>query len=119
MFPGMIQMVMNPIGAAVMSFPMVIAGINMRRFRMSWTVGLYPVLLRLPLLWPRRLLNSRSPGARALLLMRGRRTVGRNVPAPNFGLAAVLRLLPPLILRERSHAHQNCKSYNLFHLTPP
>jgi hypothetical protein len=104
---------MRIVGAAVMSHPLIVLGVNVGKFRMTFLVRTNAVLGH-----GRGLLASDGRG-RARLLGRPRWSgaASGNVSATDRrGTAAALRLpTASLILRKTCQANQNRKPYDLFH----
>jgi hypothetical protein len=93
---------MRIVGAAVMSDPPAVLGVNVRDVRMTFLMHGDVVLNRRIGL----LLTLYGRTARRLGGSRGSRTASGNVSTANLGLATAAALLPtaPLILRKSCHA---------------
>ncbi len=122
--PGVIEVEMWIIAAAVVSYPLIVAGVNVRRFGMSLPVGGNAILRGRCLTSrglgcsPRRLHSRRLRSARWSLRCGGRRAVSGNVSTAHLGPRAAM-LLSAALLRESSGTKQNCKSDYLFHSNSP
>src|SRR5260370_24065224 len=96
--PRVIHAVMRIVRAGIMSYPLIVPGVNMRQIRMTLLVHMYVVLGYSSVLVPS--CRWLGPGRRC-----GSRTVSRNVSAANFrGMAAVWFAATPSLLRKSSHA---------------
>ena len=89
--PRLIEVVMRIVGAAIMSHPLVVLGVDMRNIRMTLLVHGNMVF------------GGGRPASCRCRSARGRGTVGRNVPTPNRRWATAAAGLPAS-LRKRSHA---------------
>ena len=103
MLPRIIQVVMKIVLAAVMSHPLIVRGVNVRRFRMSGFVCRHSVLRGSGLLTSRRFGSPRRG-----LRPHGSGAVGGKVSTAN-------RWTPALVLRKANCQEQNLQPYYFLH----